>query len=119
MSNHQVSMDCFIKKIGFKKSGYLDLEFEGDRRILPMCVISTFEVKRLLHKRCEAYLTHVVDKSTPEVVLDSVRIVREFPGVFLEDSLGLPSNRELEFEIELLSGSTPTLYHRIGWHQLN
>ena len=62
LSNYQDSMDCFTKKIQFKKLGYLELEFEGDRKILPMCVISALEAKRLLHKGCKAYLAHVVDK---------------------------------------------------------
>ena len=53
LSNHRASMDCFTKKIVFKKSGYPKLEFEGDRRILPTCVISALEAKRLLHKGCE------------------------------------------------------------------
>ena len=35
LSNHQASMDCFTKKIIFKKPRYPDLEFEGDRRIYP------------------------------------------------------------------------------------
>ena len=61
----------------------------------------------MLHKGCEAYLTHVVNKSTPKVALDSVLIVREFPIVFSKDLLGLPPDRELEFEIELLSSSAP------------
>ena len=54
-------MDYFTKKIVFKKSGYLELEFEGDRKILHACVISALEAKRLLHKGCEAYLAHVID----------------------------------------------------------
>ena len=45
-------MDCFTKKIVFKKQGYPELEFEGDRKILPTCVISVLEAKRLLHKGC-------------------------------------------------------------------
>ena len=49
----------------------------------------------------------MVDKSTPEVVLDSALVVREFLDVFSEDLLGLPLDRELEFEIELLSCSAP------------
>ena len=79
----------------------------GDCKILPTCVISALEAKRLLHKDCEAYLGHVVDISTPKVTLRNVSIVREFSDVFLEDLLGLPPDRELEFGIELLSGSTP------------
>ena len=34
-------------------------------------------------------------------------VVREFLDVFLKDLSGLPLNKELEFEIELLSGSAP------------
>ena len=87
-------MDYFTKKIVFTKPRYPDLEFEGDRRILPMCVISALETKRVLQKGCEAYLAHRVEKLTPEVALDSVLVVREFPDVFLKDLLGLPSDRE-------------------------
>ena len=98
-------MDCFTKKIIFKKSGYLELEFEGDRRILPMFVISALEAKRLLHKGCEAYLAHVINKFSSEVTLDNVPVVCEFLDVFFEDLPGLPLDRELEFEIELLPSS--------------
>ena len=107
LSNHQVSMDCFTKKIVFKKSGYPNLEFEGDRRILPTFVISALEAKRLLHKECKTYLTYVVDKSTPKITWDSVLLVREFPDVLLEDLLGLPLDRELKFKIKLLPGLAP------------
>ena len=49
----------------------------------------------------------MVAKSTPEVVLDSVPIVREFLDVFSKDLSDSPSNRELEFGIELLPSSAP------------
>ena len=94
------------KKVVFRKPRFLELEFMGDRRILPTCMISTLEAKRL-NKGCKAYLAHVVDKSTSEVTLRSVPIVREFSDVFLEDLPRLPPDRELEFGIELLLGSTP------------
>ena len=48
--NYWVSMDCFTKKILFEKLVYPELKFEGDRMILPTCVISALEVNRLLHK---------------------------------------------------------------------
>ena len=81
------------------------MEFEGDRRILPMCVISALEAKRLLHKRCEAYLAHVINKSPSEVIVENVSVICEFPDVFSEDLSGLPLDREFEFEIKLLSDS--------------
>ena len=110
-------MDCFTKKIVFKKPGDPKLEFEDDRRILPTCVISALEARRLLHKGCEAYLAHVIDKSSFEVVVENVPVVCEFSYVFSEDLPGLPPDRE--FEIELLSGSAPVSIPRTEWHQLN
>ena len=41
LSTHRALVDCFTKKIVFQKSGYPKIEFGGDRRILPTCVIST------------------------------------------------------------------------------
>ena len=82
-------------------------EFENDRRVLSTYVISILETKRLLNKGCEAYLTHVVNKSFSKVTLDSALVVREFSDVFPKDLPGLPPDLELEFGIKLLSGSTP------------
>ena len=65
-----------------KKPGYPELEFVGDRRVLPTCVISALEAKRLLLKGCESYLTHVVDTLVTEVKLENVPIVCEFADVF-------------------------------------
>ena len=82
-------MNCFTKKVVFWKLGLPELEFVGDRRILPTCVISALKAKRLLHKDCEAYLAHVVDTSTLKVTLRSVSIVQEFSNVFPKDLPGL------------------------------
>ena len=98
-------MDCFTKKIVFWKPRYPKLEFDGDRRILPTYVISTLETRKLLHKGCETYLAHVIDKSLSEVTVVNMLVICEFPDVFLEDLLGLPPDREFVFEIELLLGS--------------
>ena len=68
-------------------------------------MISTLEDKKLLHKGCEAYLAHVIDKSSSKITLDSVPVVCEFPNIVSKDLSGLPPNRELEFGIKLLSGS--------------
>ena len=100
-------IDCFTKKIIFRKPGYPELKFEGDTRILPTCVISALEAKRLLHKGYEAYLAHVIDKSSSKITLENIPIVIEFSDFFPEDFMGLPLDRELEFEIKLLPCSSP------------
>ena len=69
-------------------------------------MISALEAKRLLRKSCDAYFAHMIDISTPKVTLESVLVVREFSDVFLEDLLGLPPDKEFEFCIDLLLGTT-------------
>ena len=105
LSTHRASVDYFTKKVVFRKPRFLKLKFEGDCRVLPTCVISALETKRLLHKGCEAYLAHVIDTSTSKVTLESVSVMREFSDVFLEDLPWLPLDRELEFGIDILLGS--------------
>ena len=107
LSNHKASMNCFTKKIRFEKPRYIDLEFVGERRILPTCVISALKAKRLLLKGYESYLAHVVDTFVTKANLENVLVVCEFPYVFLEDLPRLPPNRELEFGIKVLFGSAP------------
>ena len=105
LSNHRASIDCFPKKIRFEKPGYPKFEFVGDRRILPTCVISALEAKRLLLKGSESYLAHVVNTFMTEVNLENVPVMCEFLDVFLEDLSGLPPDRELEFGIEVFPDS--------------
>ena len=50
-------------------------------------------------------MAHLIDKTSSEITLDNVPVVYEFFDVFLDDLLGLPPDRELEFKIELLPGS--------------
>nr|GFA03220.1 putative reverse transcriptase domain-containing protein [Tanacetum cinerariifolium] len=42
-----------------------------------------------------------------ELKLEDIPVVREFPDVFLEDLLGLPPSREVEFRIDLIHGAMP------------
>ena len=82
LSNHRASMNCFTKKIQFEKPGYPELEFVGDRRILPTCVIFALKAKRLLLKRCESYLAYVLDTFVTEVNLENVPVAYEFLDFF-------------------------------------
>ena len=57
---------------------------------------------------CQGYLVTVVDttyveKSKPE----EIAVVQEFSDVFPEELPGIPPDREISFEIELLPGSAP------------
>jgi hypothetical protein len=46
-----------------------------------------------------------IDSKEPDS-LEIIKVVSEFPDVFLEDLLGMPPKRKVEFAIELLPGTT-------------
>ena len=66
------------------------------------------KASRMLIKGCVGYLASIVD-TTKKVVIElaDVRVVYKFPDVFPKELLGLPPDREIKFEIELLPETTP------------
>ncbi|GKF66888.1 hypothetical protein Tco_0193405, partial [Tanacetum coccineum] len=62
-------------------------------------------------KGCLVFLANVTTKETKykseKKRLEDVPIVQDFPDVFLEDLLGLPSTRKVEFQIDLIPGVAP------------
>ena len=63
---------------------------------------------RMLIKGCVRYLASIVDTMKKVVIeLADVCVVCRFPDVFPEELPRLPPDREIEFEIELLPGTTP------------
>nr|GEW51445.1 putative reverse transcriptase domain-containing protein [Tanacetum cinerariifolium] len=62
-----------------------------------------------LSKGCDVFLAHITAKEakdkSKEKRLKDTPIVRDFPGVFLEDLLGIPPDRQIEFQIDLVPGA--------------
>ncbi|GJS48715.1 putative reverse transcriptase domain-containing protein [Tanacetum coccineum] len=68
-------------------------------------------MQKYMLKGCHVFLAHVTTKKTEDKSegkrLEDVLIVRDFPKVFLEDLLGLPPTRQVEFQIDLMPGVAP------------
>uniref|UniRef100_A0A2N9HQ68 Retrotransposon gag domain-containing protein n=1 Tax=Fagus sylvatica TaxID=28930 RepID=A0A2N9HQ68_FAGSY len=79
----------------------------SDSRQASLPLISTMQAYCLLKKGCHAYLAYVSNSKSKLPELDKIWVVKEFPDVFPEDLPGLPPDREIEFSIDLLSGTTP------------
>lgn len=72
-----------------------------------MSIISALKATRLIEGGCYGYLASVVivtEEQRPK--LEDIPIVNEFLEVFLDKHPGLPSDREIEFTIDLLPGTT-------------
>lgn len=67
--------------------------------------ISTLREEMLLQKGGIGYLTYIIDYHKDGVQIRDTSVVIDFSNVFLDDLHGLPSNREIEFAIELVEGT--------------
>ena len=74
---------------------------------MPVNLISLMKDSKLLKKGCQGYLAQVVNREAKLVELQQIPVVKEFSDVFPGELPGLPSEREIEFSIELMPGTNP------------
>nr|GFD41468.1 putative reverse transcriptase domain-containing protein [Tanacetum cinerariifolium] len=76
-----------------------------------LSIISRSKTEKYVKKGFPIFLAHIttkeVEDKSKEKRLEDVPIVRDFPEVFPEDLLGLPSIRPVEFQIDLVPGAAP------------
>ena len=107
LSRYKANVDCFKRKVIFEKEDGVKVCFMGDSRKATTKIVSAMTAMKYLRKGYDAYLAFVVDKRKEGKELKEVPTVREFGDVFPEELPGLPPEREIEFEIELLLGVSP------------
>lgn len=103
---YHVSIDCFAKEIIFRLPGEEEFHFQGNHKS-HKALISMVKAMKMLKKGCEGFLAYIVADHPDGACLEDIPIVREFIDVFPEDLPGLPPDREVEFTIELVPGTTP------------
>ncbi|GKD28696.1 putative reverse transcriptase domain-containing protein, partial [Tanacetum coccineum] len=74
-------------------------------------IISCMKTQKYMLKGCEVFLAHVTTKESEDKSkkkqLKNVPIVRDFPKVFPDEFPGLPPNRQVVFQIDLIPGAAP------------
>ncbi|GKA65066.1 putative reverse transcriptase domain-containing protein [Tanacetum coccineum] len=74
-------------------------------------IISCTKTQKYMLKGCPIFLAHITTKETEDKSekkrLEDVPIVRDFPKVFPEDLPGLPSTRQVEFQIDFIPSAAP------------
>nr|GFB91124.1 putative reverse transcriptase domain-containing protein [Tanacetum cinerariifolium] len=65
------------------------------------------KVKKYVDRGSYLFIAQVVEKEPAERRLEDVLVIYKFPDVFPEDLPGLPSPRQVEFEIESVPGAAP------------
>ncbi|VFQ64092.1 unnamed protein product [Cuscuta campestris] len=101
LTERQAIIDCGLRTVRLKTDDGDVVEVKGELFPKPPEFMSYMQAKRLIRKKCEAFLCHVRDtgKETPKQ--KDIPTVCDFPDVFPDDLPGLPPPREVEFSIDL------------------
>nr|GEW06473.1 putative reverse transcriptase domain-containing protein [Tanacetum cinerariifolium] len=103
---HDVIIVCG-EKVVLIPYGNKMLIVESDKGVSRLKVISCIQARKYVERGCHLFLAHVTEDKSKEKRMEDVPVFCDFPEVFLEELLGLPSPRLVEFEIELVPGAAP------------
>ena len=104
---HHADVMCYEKAIRLNLPNGEKMIVYGDKSGENLRIISCIKAQKYLHKKCQAFLAHVVDKNKEAERIQDIPEVRDFPDVFPEDLTGLPPKRQVEFRIDLVPGAAP------------
>nr|KYP34734.1 Transposon Ty3-I Gag-Pol polyprotein [Cajanus cajan] len=94
LSSHHVLLNCFDKSISF-----------GECKSTKF--LSATDIKTCLKENERVYMIFASLTLETDSKLDEIPLVREFPEVFPKDVSSLPPEREIEFSIDLVPGTSP------------
>ncbi|KAL5579180.1 hypothetical protein UlMin_011622 [Ulmus minor] len=108
LSKYNAMIKCRHRRVLFRPTDNDEFSYVGEGGRNQKVIISSMRARKMLLSSCQGYLAIVVDttyveKSKPEEII----VVQEFSDVFPEELPGIPPDREISFEIELLPGSAP------------
>ncbi|KAG5568314.1 hypothetical protein H5410_064671 [Solanum commersonii] len=101
------SVDCRTRVVKFQFPNEPVLEWNSSSAVPKGRFISYLKARKLVSKGCIYHLVQVNDSSAEVPPIQSVPVVKEFPEVFLDDLPGVPPEREIDFDIDLLPDTCP------------
>ena len=121
LESHYAILDCRDKVISCLNDDGQQVEVKGIPRPVSLGQISALQLRRCLRKKFQVYIAYVEDTASRDVSqeVDDFPVSQEFVDMFQEVS-GLPPKREVNFSIDLVSGSIPISKTpcRMGTHEL-
>nr|GEY75286.1 putative reverse transcriptase domain-containing protein [Tanacetum cinerariifolium] len=107
LTEHHATIDCRSYRVIFGDMHAPEFIYHGFLPGKSMQIISALQARTLLSHGCEGFLATIHDTTSDVPSIHDQPIVFEFPDVFPDELPGIPSVREVEFNIELIPGSEP------------
>ncbi|XP_070038259.1 uncharacterized protein [Nicotiana tomentosiformis] len=107
LTPYHAILDCYAKTVTLSMLGLPQIEWKWTSGHSTSRVISYVKARRMVEKGFLAYLAYIRDPSTEVPSMDLVPVVCEFPDVFPADFPGIPPDKDIDFCIDLASGTLP------------
>jgi hypothetical protein len=106
LSKYVANIDCCGKEVVFWLRDIKEFKFCGSHvRVTPL-LLSAMQARMSIRDGPYAHLAYIVTKPNVEAKLEEIPVVRHYSNILAEVT-SLPPDREIEFTIELLSGTQP------------
>nr|GFC31354.1 putative reverse transcriptase domain, aspartic peptidase domain protein [Tanacetum cinerariifolium] len=115
ITEHHATIDYRSYRVIFGGIHTPEFIYHGSLSGKSMQIISALQARTLLSYGCEGFLATINDTTSDVPSIHDQPIVSEFPDVFLDELPGIPSVREVEFNIELILGSEPISRLLTAW----
>ncbi|XP_071924798.1 uncharacterized protein [Coffea arabica] len=107
LAHYHARVDCRMKVVEFciPREATLKLDVRG--MIASSVLISGIRARKLFSRGAHGYLAFLINTSGEKIKLEDMPVISEYPDVFLEKLESLPPEREIEFKVDLVPGTTP------------
>ena len=95
-------------KITLRDAEGREVCFYGERLRKECSIISIIRASKMLRQGCIGYLCYATKVKEEEIKIEDIPIICEFPDVFPKELPGVPPQRKIDFQIELITGVQPT-----------
>ena len=102
---NQASINCVSKNVTLKPPNQAEVIFQGKGVVPPPYLISSMKAYKLIQKGCQGYLCSILSDLNGNVELADIPVVREFSDVFPNELPGQLVDREIEFSVDIMSGT--------------
>ncbi|GJT19774.1 putative reverse transcriptase domain-containing protein [Tanacetum coccineum] len=106
LEKYDASILCSQKLVRVVNPQGREIIIYGDKRKGDFKLCSVMKARRFLSRVCHTFMAHVIDTSFEKKGVEDVPFVNEFIDVFPEDLPGIPPERQVEFQIDPVSGAT-------------
>ncbi|XP_027157531.1 uncharacterized protein LOC113759163 [Coffea eugenioides] len=104
---YNAQLDCKRKVVKFHIPGEATLRLDVRGSLASSAMISGNRVRKLLSKEAQGFLAFLINTPSDKLKVEDVPVVGEYSDVFPDELVNLSPEREIEFEINLLPGTSP------------